>query len=428
MGTFRFQTLDRAGALAPPATIDAASRGDAIRELVRRGLTPVQIEENANGTAKPRELKTASAEVMERPQVAASPGSALKARGRRVGRAKMAMFIRELSTAQTAGLPLIQSLRTIERQERNAGQREMLAYLISQLEAGISLADAAAGWGSPFNDLTVNMIRAGEASGRLSEVLTQAADLMDRDVKLRRSVVGATAYPGVLAALILVAIVVIVQFIVPRVLKSLGARSIESLPWPTRVVQSVSGFFTDYWWIALPMLALGVIFAVRAYRMPESRLWIDERLLGTPVVGRLLQDVAVARFTRTLATLTASGLPVLTALRITKGTLGNRAMEQVVDGVVEQISAGKSIAEPLERSQYFPPMLAQIVALGERSGRLEEMLARAANAYEERTETSLKLFTTLLPPVLVVTMAMVVGFIILAIILPMLQLQESLGK
>jgi type II secretory pathway component PulF len=144
------------------------------------------------------------------------------------------------------------------------------------------------------------------------------------------------------------------------------------------------------------------------------------------VLGRLLRDVAVARFTRTLGTLTSAGIPVLTALRVTKGTLSNRAMEGVIDEVCEQVAGGRTIAEPMERSGFFPPMLVQIVNLGERSGKLDEMLNQAAGAFEDRTENSVKLFTTALPPVLVMVMAVVVGFVILSILLPILQMQEAI--
>ena len=148
-------------------------------------------------------------------------------------------------------------------------------------------------------------------------------------------------------------------------------------------------------------------------------------LLQTPLLGTLLRDVAVARFTRTLGTLTSAGIPILAALKVTKGTLGNRAMEGVIDGVAEQVTAGKTIAEPMEKSGYFPPMLVQVVNLGERSGKLDQMLSNAATAFEERTEQSVKLFTTALPPILVVGLACVVGFIVMAILLALLQVQDA---
>lgn len=339
----------------------------------------------------------------------------------------MSAFIRETSTAIMAGLPLVQGLRTIARQGRNPRQKAMLNHLIEDVERGQSLADAAQSIGPPFNELTINMIRAGEASGRMGEVMGQAAELLDKDLKLRRSVMAATLYPAILTVLIVSAIVVVVTFIVPRVLKSLGGH-VVTLPWPTRVVQGLAGMVSGYWWLIL-LAAAGLAYAWhRIYTTPEYRIKIDRWLLSAPILGRLLRDVAVSRFTRTLGTLTSAGLPVIQALKVTKGTLGNRAMEHVIDEVCEQVAGGKTIADPMEKSGFFPPMLVQIVNLGERSGRLDELLNQAAKAFEERTEMSVKLFTTALPPILVVFLAGAVGFIVLAIMLPMLQMQETLGR
>jgi type II secretory pathway component PulF len=410
MATFAYKTV-----AADAATIDAPDRATAVRELVRKGITPVSIEpisislERVNGEApSPRQTALRGFQFT-----------------RTMSRAEMATFMRELATAIQAGLPLVQSLRTIAHQGRSPRQREMLESVIHEVEHGRSLADATAAWGKPFSDLSINMIRAGEVSGKLGEVLTQCADLLDKDLKLRRSILSATMYPAILAILIAMAVIVIVTVIVPNVVKNFSGQVLQ-LPLPTRIVLGVAEFFGGYWWAIIPGVILAVLGLSRIYADPQARLWIDQRLLRLPILGRLLRDVAVARFTRTLGTLTASGIPVLTALKVTKGTLGNRAMEQVIDEVCEQVAAGRTIAEPMERSGYFPPMLVQIVNLGERSGRLDEMLNQAAGAFEDRTEMSVKLFTTALPPLLVVVLACVVGFVILSILLPILQLQENI--
>jgi len=338
----------------------------------------------------------------------------------------MAAFIRELATALQAGLPLVPSLRTLARTGRSPAQRAMLAALIHDVEHGQSLADAMAAWGRPFGDLTINLTRAGDVSGRLPEVLAQTADLLDRDVKLRGSIKSATIYPAILATLVTGAIIVVVTVIVPNLLKDFAGGA-AALPWQTRVVQGVAAFFGDYWWIIVPAVVLGIWGINRFYATPRGRLWCDERLLRVPLLGRLLRDVAVARFTRTLGTLTTAGLPVLTALRVTKGTLGNSAMERTIDGVIEEVAAGRTISELLDRSGQFPPMLVQIVNLGERSGRLDQLLTQAAGAFEDRTETSVKLLTTALPPLLVVLLAGVVGFVVLAIMLALLNFQDSVS-
>jgi type II secretory pathway component PulF len=414
MATFAYTTMT-----AERAEIEAPDRATAVRELVRRGITPASIA--LVGADSEHE-----AVAVARPRGGAQKGRPAGLQLRRVmSRAEMASFMRELATAVQAGLPLVQGLRTIARQGRTERQKAMLNSIIHEVEHGRSLAEAAASWGKPFNDLTINMIRSGEISGKLGEVLMQCADLLDRDVKLRRSILAATLYPMILAGLITIAVIVVVTVIVPNVIKSLSGQ-VAVLPLPTRIVMGIATFFGSYWWLIIPGVAAGIWGLIRVYNTPEPRLWIDSRLLRMPVLGRLLRDVAVARFTRTLGTLTSAGIPVLTALKVTKGTLNNRAMEQVIDEVCEQVAGGRTIAEPMERSGYFPPMLVQIVNLGERSGRLDEMLNQAAGAFEDRTETSVKLFTTALPPILVVVLACVVGFVVMSILLPILQMQESI--
>jgi general secretion pathway protein F len=391
------------------ATIDAPDRASAVRELLRRGVTPTSVEPFQGGA----------------PAHADGPAGAITFK-RVMSRAEVASFVRELATAIQAGLPLVTALRTIARQGRNATQQRMVNHLISEVEQGHSLADAAESWGRPFGDLLVSLIRAGETSGRLPEVLLQAANLLDRDVALRRAILAATLYPMILGFLIVCAIIVVTVKIVPDILSQVNIPP-DELPMPTRIVRGFAMFISGWWWVIVPAILAIVLGAARAYAQPGPRLKVDRTLLGVPVLGRLLRDVAVARFTRTLGTLTNAGIPILTSLQVTKRTLNNRAMEQVVDEVCDQVASGKTIADPMERSGYFPPMLVQIVNLGERSGRLDEMLHQSADAFESRTEMSVKLLTTALPPVLVVIMACAVGFIVLSILLPLLQMQEAIA-
>lgn len=417
MGTFVYRTITM-GPQARGATIEAPDRAAALRELIRRGETPTTVEAvNGKGGAERGRVNGARAE-----EAASTPSGWTQRRG--ISRAEVASIVRELATALSAGLPLVPALRTLMRQGRNPAQRAMLAHIVEQVESGKGLAEAMGSWGKPFTELTVNLARAGEMSGRLAEVLTQAADLLDKDLRLRRSILAATLYPMILCVLVVGAIVVVVTFIVPTILKQLEGANV-SLPLPTRIVKGVSDFLIAWWYVILPGLAAGAVWFRRYYLTTQGRLNVDSRVLRVPVLGMLLRDVAVARFTRTLGTLTSAGVGIVAALRITRGTLGNRAMENVIEDVVEQVSAGKTIAEPMERSGLFPPMLVQLVNLGERSGKLDELLNRAANAFEERTEQSVKLFTAVLPPVLVIVMAGVIGFIVMAVLLALLEMQNA---
>lgn len=412
MPTYRYQVMGPASGSAAVRTIDAIDRAAAVRALVERGETPSRIEEMGDSTA------------------AAADWSASGSRGfsltRVMSRNELAQFIRDLATAINAGLSLIPALRTIARQGRNDKQKAMLAHLIESVERGETLSDAMKDYGPPFGDMVVNLVHAGEVAGRLGEVLSQAAKLLEREVKLKRSVSGALIYPAMIAVVATIAIIVVVTVIVPRVLKAVEGQTIQ-LPWPTRVVQGLAEFFGSYWWLVIGGAAAAAFIWVRLYRQPGPRLAIDTFMLKIPVLGAVLRDVAVARFTRTFGTLAGAGLPVLTSLRIVKNTLGNKALEGAIDRVCDQVQSGRTIAEPLEATGYFPALLVQIVGLGERTGKLDDMLVQAADAFEEKTEQSVKLFTAVLPPLLVVVLAVVVGFIVMAVLLPLIELQGSIS-
>ncbi len=323
MATFSYRTLGGGSA----ATIEAPDRAAAVRELMRRGETPTSVEPlGSNGLAK-AVARAASSSPHPAP-IAAGPRISLASRI--MSRAETATFIRELATALSAGLPLVQALRTMTKQGRTSRQKVMLDAVIGEVEHGKSLADAMAPWQRTFGELTVNLVRAGEVSGQLSEVLAQAAELLDKDLKLRRSILGAILYPLIICGLVVIAVIVVVTFIVPNILKQLAGQATR-LPWPTQVVKAAGEFFGSLWWGIVPgwavmLTACGVaVFMFRQYyERPEGRLRVDTTLLRTPLLGRLLRDVAVARFTRTLGTLTAAGIPIISALRVTRGTLGNR--------------------------------------------------------------------------------------------------------
>ncbi len=424
MPVFRYQVASAVGGGGPavgaaggPAAgggfrlIEAPDRAAALRTLVQRGEAPARLEEMKEGLSSAEAARTG--------------------RGGRVSRAEMALVVMEVpgpGPVMNAGLPLVAALKTIARQGRGPAQARMFEHLLERVEAGDPLSDAMEGFGKPFTDLVVSLVRAGESAGRLGETLKHASQLLERDQKLRSQVMGALLYPAIIGSLIVVAIVVVVTFVVPKVLGAVGSVGGVRLPWPTQVVQGVAVFFGAWWWLILGGGAAGVWAFSRALATPAFRLGFDRFMLTVPLIGPLLRDVAVARFTRTLGTLVGAGLPVLAGLRITRAVLGNKAMEGAMDEVSEAVAGGSTIAEPLEATGYFPSLLTQIVGLGERTGKLDEMLTQAADAFEEKTEQTVKTVTTILPPLLIVVMAMAVGFIVLAILLPLLELQEAASR
>ena len=435
MATFAYKTMNGS---AGAATIDAPDRASAVRALVRRGETPVSVEplgvngSRANGVAYAVAAGAAEGSAYGPSQsgpVGAEVSLYRRFSRRVMSRSECATFIRELATAVQAGLPLVQSLQIIRRQVRQPGQKAIIERLLHDVEHGKSLSEAQANVGRPFSELTISLTRAAEASGKMGELMEQTANLLDRDLKLRRTLLQGLMYPAMLLVLIIIAVGVMVGFIVPGILKPFAGKiSASDLPVPTRIVMGLGEVVTGYWWLMALGVAGGLILFQQAYRTPSSRLAIDRFMLKVPLLGNVLRDVAVARFTRTLGTLVTAGLPALTALQVTKGTLGNKAMERVIEEVCDQVASGKTISEPMERSGYFPGLLTQIVGLGEKSGRLPQMLMQAANVFEDRTEAVLKTVPALINMLLVLIAACVIGFVMAGVLLPMIQLQEFMTR
>lgn len=422
METFRYQAL---GGSAGSGTIQASGRAEALRLLAQRGIVATQVEPVTMApnvkAVSPLQQAAQAGKFLDR----------LKGRGASarptISRTELTNFIREIATAMEAGLPLMQSLRTVRRQAKGRGLPQILDFLIEKVEAGVTLHQAAREYGPPFDDMVIGMFRAADASGRNAEVLHQLADLLDRSVELKREVVGATVYPLIVAGLIAISVIVLVTFVLPRVMAPIVGQAGMVLPFPTRVLLAIAGFVVGWWWAILLAIAGGMFAWRRWIMMPGNRMLVDLTLLRLPLIGMLLRDVAVARFTRTLGTLVSAGIPILQALRVVRDTLGNAAMMAAIDQVQEQVTTGSSLADPLERSGLFPPLLIQIVNIGERSGRLEPMLLHAAAAFDRQVNNSLKVFTKALPPILLVIMAVVAGFVLMGIMLPLLQLQSQIG-
>lgn len=410
MPRFQYQSLTSQGQ-SRQGVLDAASRSEVVRTLLARGETATAIHPVAAGAAAGSR---------------ASGTDRAHPRRQRTKPTELANLVRELATALEAGLPLLQALNTLRRQI-SPRMRPMLDHLIERVEAGDPLHKAAISWGPPFNDLVTGMIRASDASGQQHVVLHQLADLLERQVELKREVIGAALYPLIVAALIVVSVIILVTVLIPTLMEPLKAAGMTELPLPTRMLLGLADFLTQWWIIILLAIAAIVSFWKVWVAAPENRLRFDRWKLRQPVVGRLLRDVAVARFTRTMGTLSAAGLSILECLRITRDTLGNTAMTAAIDEVTESVTEGKPLADPLERSGLFPPLLVQVVNLGERSGRLEQMLAHASTAFDRQVEASLKIFTKAFPPLMIIIMACIGGFVLAAILLPLMELQKLMG-
>ena len=430
MASWRYDGLDRGG-VESSGVVVASDRASALRMVQSRGLTPLKVEsdEAPTSVARPAVKKPAKsqASLTGSTQITLPNWMTLGPRRPTLSRSDMSNLVRELATAIEAGLPLMQALKIVRKQAPGNSMPVILDALIDKVEAGQPLYEAMKAYGAPFDDMIIGMARAADASGRMPEILHQLADLLDRSVELKRELIGATVYPMIVASLILASVTLLVTVILPQLMIPLAGQPGMVLPLPTRILLSFAWFMSNFWWL-LVLMTFGAIIAARNWLQDaEHRRMKDYALLKTPLLGKLLRDVAVARFTRTLGTLVSAGLPILQSLRITKDTLGNAVLMKAIEEVEEKVTTGQSLAEPLERCGFFPPLLIQIVNIGEKSGRLESMLLHAATAFDRQVNSSIKIFTKSLPPILLVIMAIIAGFVLAGILMPLLQLQSALG-
>jgi general secretion pathway protein F len=283
-----------------------------------------------------------------------------------------------------------------------------------------------AGHPKAFSTLYVNMIRAGESSGALEVVLVRLADFTEGQARLRSKVLGTLTYPAAMLLIGAVIMAILFSVVIPKVVKIFDDTKVV-LPWTTRGLIAFTSFVHDFWWALVLLVGGGVWGLVRWRKTEAGRAAWDRWVLGVPIFGTLIRQVAIARFSRTLSTLLKSGVPLLTALDIVKNVVGNVRLATVIDEARTAIQEGESIAAPLRRSGEFPPLVYHMVAIGERSGALEEMLTNVANAYESQVDTKIGALTSLLEPLLIVGMGVVVSFIVFSILMPILEINNLAG-
>lgn len=337
--------------------------------------------------------------------------------------ADVAVMTRQLATLVRAGIPLVESISALVDQTEKESLVKVLTAVREDLREGTAFAKALQQHPRVFQPLYVNMVAAGEASGTLEAVLERLADFMEDQAKLKGKVTSALAYPVLMTIIAGLLVGVLMVAVVPKV-TSIFDNLGQQLPWYTSLLITVSDFLAGYWWLVFLVIGAAV-FAFRRWVATErGRLTWDTLLLRVPLFGRLNLLVAVARFARTLSTLLASGVPLLAAMDIVKNVLGNRLLENVVTEATGSIREGESIAEPLKRSGQFPPMVTHMISVGERSGQLEDMLENVSRAYEADVETKVTTLTSMLEPLVIVVMGGMVGFIAMAILMPLVQMNN----
>jgi general secretion pathway protein F len=335
------------------------------------------------------------------------------------------MATRQLSTLVSAGVPLVEALNALVEQTEHRGLKGVFAHVRDKVNEGSSLADALVTTGK-FDNLYVSMVRAGEASGALEAVLDRIADYLEDQVRLNNRVLSILTYPLFMLLFAVVVVGVMVTLVLPQITELLLAQDLE-LPWYTVMVIGSSDFLRGYWWLLI-LLGIAVGYGYRAVARTEGgRSTLDHFWLRFPVIGRVIRFLAIARFTRTLGSLLASSVNIVEALNIARHVSNNAVFEAAADTARESILEGSPLAVPLKACGQFPPMVTTMVEVGERSGDLEGMLIKVADTYEEQVETSVSRLTSLMEPILILVMVGIVGIIIMAVLMPMLQLTENVG-
>ncbi|MBI2400061.1 MAG: type II secretion system F family protein [Deltaproteobacteria bacterium] len=338
----------------------------------------------------------------------------------------LVIFSRQFATMIDAGLPLVQCLDILATQQENAEFKRVLIEVKSSVEGGSTFADALRKHPKVFDDLYVNLIAAGEVGGILDTILNRLSGFLEKAEKLKGKIKGAMTYPSaviVIAALIVTGLLLWVVPIFENMFASFG----QSLPAPTQVVVNMSKFLQSSWYILLGFI-FGTIVGIKyAYKTPKGRKLIDQLLLKAPVIGDLIRKTAVARFTRTLGTMLSSGVPILEGLEIVSKTSGNVVIEEAIMKARTSLSQGKTLADPLMETKVFPGMVTQMIAVGESTGALDNMLTKIADFYEEEVDQAVEALTSLIEPMLMAFLGVVVGGLVIALYLPIFQIAGAAG-
>jgi type IV pilus assembly protein PilC len=345
---------------------------------------------------------------------------------KKVNARSVAIFTRQLATMIDAGLPLVQSLEILSVQQETKLFKEILRQIREDVEGGSTFAGALKKHPGTFNDLYTNLVVAGEEGGILDNILTRLANYIEKAEALKKKVKSALIYPATIVGVAVIVVGILMIFVIP-VFETMFKSAGQSLPLPTLIVLTLSKFIKKYVFLFIPAFILFIYLFRKYYQTDRGKMMIDRLLLKLPVFGPLLKKVAVARFSRTLGTLVSSGVPILDGLTIVSRTAGNRAVETAILSARSSIREGETIAEPLGRSGIFPPMVIQMIAVGESTGALDNMLSKIAEFYEEEVDVTVANLTSLLEPFLMIFLGVVIGGVVISMYLPIFNMASAVG-
>jgi type IV pilus assembly protein PilC len=377
--------------------ISAATREEVIAQLRKRKIIPTVV------TEKPKKVSKFSF-------------------GGKVKDKDIVVFTRQFSTMIDAGLPLVQTLEILSTQVENKGFGKILAQIKTDVESGSTYADALKKHPKVFSELYANMVAAGEAGGILDTILNRLAAYIEKSMSLKKKVKGAMVYPLVVSSIAVLVIAVIMIFVVPTFSKMFTQMG-GTLPLPTRIIINMSNFIAGLGGLMTFGAIVAIVVSIKQFRNTEKgKKVIDKILLKLPIFGMLLNKVAVAKFTRTLGTLVSSGVPILDGLEITAKTSGNKVIEYAIMDVRKAVTGGKTLAEPITKAKVFPPMVTHMIAVGESTGALDAMLSKIADFYDDEVDAAVSNLTAMMEPMLMVFLGGAVGFIVVAMYLPIFKL------
>ncbi len=410
MASFAFRAVDLAG-VPSRGEVEAASKAQVTEQLRQRGLIVLDVAE------KREAFKLES----------------IFQRFKNVGAQSLSVFSRQFATLIASGMPMLRSLYTLEDQTDDEMLKKAIIALRQDVEAGSSVASAMESQPGVFDPLYRSMVHAGEDSGRLEEALDRVAVQLERLDALRRQVRSALAYPAVVFALAILVMTAVVAFVVPvfvGIFEEIAAESpgeSSELPWMTQITVTVSEFVTGKWYVLLPMIAMIVYAFIRWKNTERGRLQWDRLKMRFPFhIGDVVQKVALARWSRTFAGTISSGVPILQAIKISGQTAGNAVVEEAMDDVYASVRNGGSIAKPLQDNEVFPAMVSHMVAVGEDSGQLENMLEKIADFYETEVDAKVKALTSLIEPLMIMFVGSGVGFIVISMYMPIISLYDKI--
>ncbi|MEG2724377.1 MAG: type II secretion system F family protein [Kiritimatiellia bacterium] len=428
MAKFRYKAVDSQGKEVL-STVEADSQGAAIEKIRAMQLTPKAIgmvkEDSADESAP---AKSSFATKAKKPSGGLVFSTPKFLRGR-VKTKDLMVLTRQLATLVDAGLPLTRGLRVLQRQTANESLKEALTGMLETVETGNTFSESLGNYPKIFNHLYVNMVKAGEAGGVLETVLNRLAEFMEKAEKIKNKVKGAMTYPVVVLCAALGIVVFLMLAVIPKFQQIFNdLMGGQGMPALTQFVINLSGWMQNYWMVIFPAIFGSIILIKMFFKTPKGSYIQDVIALRAPVFGSLTQKTIVARLTRTLGTLLASGVPVLQALSIVKDTTGNQVISNAIQSVHESVKEGEGMTAPLGACGVFPPMVVSMVEVGEETGALSEMLLRVANTYDDEVDNAVASMTSIIEPIMIIFLAVIVGGIVIAMFMPLITIIGTIGQ